>query len=82
MRKVNQRGGMREWTLNPFWVQLDQIVHEEFGIEGLFLVSQGRRLSIASFLGPDEKASFAQSAVQRARRGQAGPDPNCIDPRE
>ena len=72
VRKVNQRGGVREWTLNPVWVQLDRIVHEEFGIERLFLVSRGRRLSIASCLGPDEKASFAQalsSAIGEAKRG-------------
>ena len=72
VRKVNHRGGVREWTLNPVWVQLDRIVHEEFGIERLFLVSRGRRLSIASFLGPHEKASFARalsSALGEARRG-------------
>jgi uncharacterized membrane protein len=36
------------------------------------LVSRGRRLAIASFLGPDEKASFAKAlraALQAARRG-------------
>jgi uncharacterized membrane protein len=72
VRKVNQRGGVREWTLNPLWVQLDRIVHEEFGIERLFLVSRGRRLSVAAFLGPDEKASFARalsSAIGEAKRG-------------
>jgi uncharacterized membrane protein len=72
LRKVNQNGGVREWTLNPVWVQLDRIVHEEFGIERLFLVSRGRRLSIAAFLGPDEKASFARAlstALGEARRG-------------
>jgi uncharacterized membrane protein len=72
LRKVNHRGGVREWTLNPVWVKLDRIVHEEFGIERLFLVSHGRRLPIAGFLGPDEKASFARAlsaALGEARRG-------------
>jgi uncharacterized membrane protein len=72
LRKVNARGGIREWTLNPVWVQLERIVHQEFGIERLFLVSHGRRLSIASALGPDEKASFARalsSALGEAKRG-------------
>ncbi len=72
VRKVNPRGRVREWTLNPVWVQLDRIVHEEFGIERLFLVSRGRRLPIAAFLGPDEKASFAQAlsnALGEAKRG-------------
>jgi uncharacterized membrane protein len=72
VRQVNHRGGVREWTLNPLWVRLDRIVHEEFGIERLFLVSRGRRLPIAAFLGPDEKASFARAlstALGEARRG-------------
>jgi uncharacterized membrane protein len=72
VRKVSHRGGVREWTLNPVWVQLDRIVHEEFGIERLFLVSRGRRLPIAAFLGPDEKASFARAlsaALGEAKRG-------------
>ena len=72
VRKVSHRGGVREWTLNPLWVRLDRIVHEEFGIERLFLVSRGRRLSIAAFLGPDEKASFAHAlgdALGEAKRG-------------
>jgi len=72
VRKVNHRGGVREVTLNPVWVRLDRIVHQEFGIERLFLVSQGRRLPIAAFLGPDEKASFARAlstALGEAKRG-------------
>ena len=48
--------------------------HEEFGIERLFLVSRGRRLAIAGFLGPDEKESFAQALSDGAERGQARPD--------
>ena len=72
VRKVSHRGGVREWTLNPLWVRLDRSVHEEFGIERLFLVSHGRRLAIAGFLGPEEKASFAGAllaALAEARRG-------------
>ena len=72
VRKVNHRGGVREWTLNPVWVRLERVAHEEFGIERLFLVSQGRRVSIAACLGPDEKASFAgalSTALSEAKRG-------------
>jgi uncharacterized membrane protein len=61
-----------EWVLNPLWVQLDQKTHPEFGIERLYLVSKGRRVSVASFLGPDEKTSFAKAlmvALHAARRG-------------
>ena len=72
MRKVNPRGRVRQWTLNPVWVRLERIVHDEFGIERLFLVSRRRRLSIASCLSPDEKASFAKAlsaALGEAKRG-------------
>ena len=72
VRRVSHRGHVVEWVLNPLWVQLDQKTHAEFGIEKLYLVSKGRRVSIASFLGPDEKASFAKAltaALQAARRG-------------
>jgi uncharacterized membrane protein len=72
VRKVSHRGEVAEWTLNPVWVRLDREVHEEFGIERLFLVSHGRRFPIAAFLGPHEKAEFAiafSAALQQARRG-------------
>jgi uncharacterized membrane protein len=72
VRRVSHRGHVAEWVLNPLWVQLDQEVDAEFGIERLYLVSKGRRVSIASFLGPDEKASFAKAltaALQAAKRG-------------
>ena len=72
VRRVSHRGHVVEWVLNPLWVQLDQKTDAEFGIEKLYLVSRGRRISIASFLGPDEKASFAKAllaALQAAKRG-------------
>ncbi|HZC97389.1 MAG TPA: DUF2244 domain-containing protein [Bradyrhizobium sp.] len=72
VRRVSHRGHVVEWVLNPLWVQLDQKTHAEFGIERLYLVSRGRRVSIGSFLGPDEKASFARAlltALQTAKRG-------------
>jgi uncharacterized membrane protein len=72
VRRVSHRGHVVEWVLNPLWVQLDRKTHAEFGIERLYLVSRGRRVSIANFLGADEKASFAKAltaALQAARRG-------------
>src|ERR1700748_2363018 len=52
LRRVSHRGHVAEWVLNPLWVRLDQQMHEEFGIERLYLVSRGRRIAIANFLGP------------------------------
>ena len=72
VRRVSHRGHVVEWVLNPLWVQLDQKCHAEFGIEKLYLVSSGRRVSVARFLGADEKASFAKAltaALQAAKRG-------------
>ena len=72
VRRISHRGHVMEFVLNPLWVQLDRKIHAEFGIEKLYLVSRGRRIAIASFLGPDEKASFANAlaaALQAARRG-------------
>ena len=72
LRRVSHRGHVVEFVLNPLWVQLDQKTHAEYGIEKLYLLSKGRRVAIASFLGPDEKASFAKAltaALQAARRG-------------
>jgi len=53
-------------------VKLDRKTHPEYGVEKLYLLSRGRRVAIGSFLGPDEKASFANAlavALQAARRG-------------
>jgi uncharacterized membrane protein len=72
LRRVSHRGHVMEFAFNPLWVQLDQVIHEEFGVEKLYLVSKGRRVALASFLGPDEKASFAKAlkaALAAARKG-------------
>jgi uncharacterized membrane protein len=72
IRKVSHRGAAREWVLNPLWVKLDKVTHEEYGIEHLLLVSRGKQLAVANFLGPDEKAGFAQelgNALNEAKRG-------------
>ncbi len=72
VRKVTHRGQVAEWTLNPVWTTLDKETHEEYGIEKLFLVSRGRKLAIANFLGPAEKEDFAAAlgaALGEAKRG-------------
>ena len=72
VRRVSHRGRLVEWSFNPLWVQLEQTGDPEFGIERLYLVSRGRRVSVGQFLGPDEKASFAKAllaALQTAKRG-------------
>jgi uncharacterized membrane protein len=78
IRRISHRGHVVEWVLNPLWVQLDQTSDEEFGIERLDLVSRGRRVSIANFLGPDEKASFAKALVAALHAARRGPTYNPI----
>jgi len=83
VRKVSHRGKVQQWTLNPLWVRLERIVHEEFGIERLFLVSHGRRVAIAGVLSPAEKASFARaltSALSEAKRGTTRTPNNTLPP--
>ena len=79
VRKVSHHGRISEWTLNPLWVRLDRDVHAEFGIERLFLVSRGRRLPIAGFLGPQEKASFAQALSAALGEAKRGPTRTVFD---
>jgi uncharacterized membrane protein len=72
VRRVSHCGRVSEWTLNPLWVRLEREEMEEFGLQQLFLVSRGRRLPVAGFLGPDEKENFATAlglALSEARRG-------------
>jgi uncharacterized membrane protein len=78
VRRVSHRGHVAEWVLNPLWVKLDLEADEEFGIEHLYLVSRGRRLTIASFLGPEEKASFAKALIDALNAAKRGPTYNPI----
>jgi uncharacterized membrane protein len=79
VRKVSHHGRISEWTLNPLWVRLDRVVHAEFGIERLFLVSHGRRLAIAGFLGPQEKESFASALSAALGEAKRGPTRTVFD---
>jgi uncharacterized membrane protein len=79
VRQVSHRGRVREWTLNPLWVKLERIAHEEFGIQRLFLVSRGRRLPIAAFLGPGEKASFAHALSNALGEAKRGPTRTVVE---
>jgi uncharacterized membrane protein len=78
VRRVSHRGHVVEFVLNPLWVRLDQKCHAEFGIEKLYLLSKGRRVAIASFLGPDEKASFAKALTAALHAARRGPTYNPI----
>lgn len=78
LRRVSHRGHVMEWTFNPLWVRLDQVTHEEFGIENLYLVSGSRSVAVAGFLSPDEKASFAKALLAGLQAAKRGPVLNPI----
>jgi uncharacterized membrane protein len=79
VRQVSHQGRISEWTLNPLWVRLDRVVHAEFGIERLFLVSRGQRLAIAGFLGAHEKESFAHALSAALGEAKRGPTRTVLD---
>ncbi len=71
-QRISAQGTVTEWRANPLWVKLDREIHDEFGVQKLYLVSRSERRPIASFLSPDEKESFGaalQAALSAARRG-------------
>lgn len=78
IRRTSHRGHVVEWVLNPLWVRLDQAGDPEFGIDRLYLVSRGRRVSVGSFLGPEEKASFAKALLAALLAAKRGPTYNPI----
>jgi uncharacterized membrane protein len=58
------KGDRREWSFSPAFTRFERIDHEEFGPLRLSLISRGRRLDVAGFLGPDQKAEFASAFVK------------------
>lgn len=78
VRRVDHRGHRMEWSFNPLWVRLGRESHEEFGIEKLYLVSRGRSLVIADFLGPDEKESFSKALSEALAAARRGPTYNPV----
>lgn len=78
VRRVTHLGAVSEWTFNPLWVRLDVEGDDEFGVERLALVSRGRSLDIASFLGPGEKQSFANALTAALANAKRGVDYNPV----
>ncbi|MCP3462173.1 DUF2244 domain-containing protein [Bradyrhizobium sp. CCGUVB23] len=78
VRRISHRGHVAEWVFNPLWVKLDLEADEEFGIERVYLVSRGRRLSVGTFLGPDEKASFSKALLDALNAAKRGPTYNPV----
>ena len=72
VKKVTHKGQVSEWLLNPQWTRIDREINEEYGMLRVSLVSRGRRLTVASFLAPAERETFATAlaaAIGEAKRG-------------
>lgn len=78
VRKVSHLGRVREWVLNPLWVKLDKVESEEFGIDRLFLISRGKKLSIASFLKSRREGRFRQGTYESAQRSSSRTNKNRV----
>ena len=75
VRRVSAKGAVAEWRFNPYWVRLETGRDHEGTLTRVTLASHGRRLDIADWLSPPEKADFLAAlsgALATARRGLAG----------
>jgi uncharacterized membrane protein len=78
IRRVGHRGEVLEWTFNPLWVRIDRDVHDEFGLERLYLVARGHRISLGRFLGAEEKEKFYNVLAPALREARRGPTYNPV----
>lgn len=75
VRQVSPAGKAREFSFNPYWTRLLIERHPEWGITRLVLACRNERLSIGSFLNPDDRDSFGKAftaALAQARSPAAG----------
>ncbi len=72
VRRVSAKGAVAEWRFNPYWVRVAVGRDHEGDLQSVSLTSHGRRLEIAGWLSPPEKADFLaalSAALSTARRG-------------
>lgn len=72
VRRTAANGRASEFSLNPYWARLEIDRHPEAGVTAVKLTSHGKRFTIAGFLGPHERESFAaalSAAMAEARAG-------------
>ncbi len=65
IRRISASGKMEQFDFNPYWARLEVERLPDWGITRMALASHGRRLSIGSFLNPDDREGFA-TALQNA----------------
>lgn len=72
IRKIAPSGRTEEHNFNPFWTRFNVSRHEEIGVTDMAVEGEGRRVSIGSFLNPDDRESFASAFGRALATAKAG----------
>ena len=72
IRKTAPSGRVVAHRFNPFWSRFQVARHDEIGITGMAVESQGQRVPIGGFLNPDDRESFATAFSRALARAKAG----------
>jgi len=75
VRRTAPNGRSSEFSLNPYWARLEVERHPEIGVTRLRLASHGKRFTIAGFLGPHERESFADAFSAALAEARSAPVP-------
>jgi len=72
IRKVAPSGRAEAHSFNPFWTRFSVSRHDEIGITRMEVSSRGDRVSIGSFLNPNDRESFATAFGRALATARAG----------
>jgi uncharacterized membrane protein len=70
VERISVRGERKHWRFEPFWLRV-RLEEEDEHSNRLLLTSHGRSLTIASFLGAEERRQFAQRLKDALARWRA-----------
>jgi len=70
VERISVRGERKHWRFEPFWLRV-QLEEQDEHSNRLLLTSHGRSLTIASFLGAEERRQFAQRLKDALARWRA-----------
>lgn len=76
VRKVSAQGAGESFGFDPHWTRLEVARKPDWGVTGLWLAAKGGRLPIATFLNPEERASFADALSKALAEARVLPDAN------
>ena len=79
VRKVSHHGRVREWTLNPLWVQLDRIGTRNSASSGCTWSRADAGCRSRPSSRRDEKASFAHALAAALGEAKRGPTRTVFD---